>query len=65
MRYLGLNAAKILALGIVGALTIWAGVILVLHGAYGMAVLLVVGAGGINYIYFSPAPIPCATSFPG
>ena len=65
MRYLGLNAAKILALGIVGALTIWAGVILVLHGAYGMAVLLVVGAGGINYIYFSPRAYPLRYLVPG
>lgn len=65
MNYLVSNAAKILILGVITALSIWAGVILVLHGAYIMTGLLLVGAMGINYVYFSRRAYPLRYLIPG
>jgi len=64
-RYILSHSAKILILGIIDALTIWAGTKLVLQGQFVLAAILIVGAVGITYIYLSQRTYPLRYLVPG
>lgn len=64
-RYVLSHSVKILILGILAALTIWAGTKLVLQGQLVLAIILVLGAAGITYIYFSQRTYPLRYLVPG
>ena len=64
-RYVLSHSAKILVLGILDALTIWAGTKLVLQGQFVLAIILVLGAVGITYIYLSRRTYPLRYLVPG
>ncbi len=64
-RYILSHSAKILILGILAALTIWAGTELVLQRQLVLAIILVLGAAGITYIYFSQRTYPLRYLVPG
>jgi ABC-type sugar transport system permease subunit len=63
--YVFKNSLKIIALGVLAAVTIWAGTSLVLAGSYLIALILVIGTGGITYIYLSKRTYPLRYLVPG
>ena len=63
--YLMKHVLQIVILGALDAIAIWVGTSLVVQTHYLMAVLLLIGAAGINYVYLSKRAYPMRYLLPG